>query len=207
MDNLEYLKHISASNRPAPKNTASSLFSSPIFKIAIIGIVLFILLAAFGIMMGSLNTKPTELTEQLYLRTNSLQDAVSEYTPSLKSSQLRAIGTSLSTILSSTSTQLNTYLASNSNDQKNYQPNETNQTTESLFAENLNTSLNNAKLNGLLDRTYENFIDLQVSLLLSQTSQLLARTKDATLINILTNFESSLSAIHASFESYSSPSN
>lgn len=207
MDNLEYLKHISASNRPAPKNAASSFLNSSIFKIAIVGVVLFILLAAFGIMLGSLNSKPAELTEQLYLRTNSIGSVVAEYTPSLKSSRLRAIGSSLSSLLSSTSTKLSSYLASSSKSDKGYTPSEEATAAENAFLEDLNQSLTNAKLNGILDRAYENFIGLQVSLLLSQTSQLLARAKDPALVQILTSFESSLSAIHISLENYSNPGN
>ena len=73
---------------------------------------------------------------------------------------------------------------------------------EAKLAENLNLSLGNAKLNGLLDRTYENQLTLQVSLLLSLTSQILARTKDEQLLEIVSSLHASLNTIHENLESY-----
>lgn len=159
---------------------------------------------ALGSMLGNLGGKSNDLTKQLYTRTANLNTTLNTYNRSLKSSQLRAIGVSLSAILTNASNQLSGYLSANSKDKDVLALDEKTSASETALIEELNTSLTNAQLNGVLDRYYDNLIGLQVSLLLSQTSQLLARTKDANLISILTNFHTSLETIHQSIEAYSS---
>ncbi len=207
MDNFAYLNQISQSTRPAksPKVTGS-ISNLSIIKIATGGIVLFFLIMAFGLLLGSLNKKPTNLTKQLYTRTVNLNTTIGTYGSSLKTSQLRAINASLSSVLTNTSKQLSDYLTADNDKDNALIPDD--KTLEEETANNLalDTSLNNAKLNGLLDRTYDNQIGLQVSLLISMTSELIARNKDSELDNILTTFYSSLNAIHQSIESYSNPS-
>lgn len=207
MDNFAYLNQISQSTRPAksPKGTGS-ISNLSIIKIATGGIVLFFLIMAFGLLLGSLNKKPTNLTKQLYTRTVNLNTTIGTYGSSLKTSQLRAINASLSSVLTNTSKQLSDYLTADNDKDDALIPDD--KTLEEETANNLalDTSLNNAKLNGLLDRTYDNQIGLQVSLLISMTSELIARNKDSELDNILTTFYSSLNAIHQSIESYSNPS-
>lgn len=207
MDNFAYLNQISQSTRPAksPKGTGS-ISNLSIIKIAAGGIVLFFLIMAFGLLLGSLNKKPTNLTKQLYTRTVNLNTTIGTYGSSLKTSQLRAINASLSSVLTNTSKQLSDYLTADNDKDDALIPDD--KTLEKETANNLalDTSLNNAKLNGLLDRTYDNQIGLQVSLLISMTSELITRNKDPELDNILTTFYSSLNAIHQSIEAYSNPS-
>lgn len=207
MDNFAYLNQISQSTRPAksPKR-AGGISNLSIIKIAAGGIVLFFLIMAFGLLLGNLNKKPTNLTKQLYTRTVNLNTTIGTYGSSLKTSQLRAINASLSSVLTNTSKQLSDYLTADNDKDDALIPDD--KTLEEETANNLalDTSLNNAKLNGLLDRTYDNQIGLQVSLLISMTSELIARNKDSELNNILTTFYSSLNAIHQNIESYSNPS-
>lgn len=204
MDNLEYLNQISQSNRPVKRSLKSSdRKTNLIIKFSIAGVVLFFLMMAFGAMVGNLNTKSDDLAKQIYTRTVNLNSSLNTYNRDLKSSRLRAIGVSLSAILTNASNQLSNYLTANSKD-KNIAIDEKTTTSEAAIIEELNTSLTNAKLNGVLDRYYDNQIGLQVSLLLSQTSELLARTKDAELITIVTNLHTSLETIHQNLVNYSS---
>lgn len=205
MDNFEYLNQISQSNRPVKHSfKQSGPKTSLIIKLCAAGVVLFFLLMALGSMLGNLGGKSNDLTKQLYTRTANLNTTLNTYNRSLKSSQLRAIGVSLSAILTNASNQLSGYLTANSKDKDVLALDEKTSASETALIEELNTSLTNAQLNGVLDRYYDNLIGLQVSLLLSQTSQLLARTKDSNLISILTNFHTSLETIHQSIEAYSS---
>lgn len=202
MDNLTYLNQISQTNRPVKTTKKSGVTNGLIAKIAIVGVVLFFIIMAFGAMIGNLNHKPSELTKQLYVRTTNLGKTVTDYNSALKSSRLRAIGVSLSTILTNSANQLSAYLSTD--DSKNaLVPSESTLETENSVIEELNTSLNNAKLNGILDRVYDNQIGLQVSLLLSQISGLEARTKDPILLEILSSYRSSLETIHQNIEAYS----
>ena len=155
-------------------------------------------------MLSNLSHKSNDLVKQIYTRSTNLNSVLTTYNRDLKSSQLRAIGTSLSTILTNASNQLATYLTKDGKDKDALTLDEKTAASESALIEDLNFSLTNAKLNGILDRYYDNQIGLQVSLLLSQTSELLARTKDSNLVTIISNFHSSLETIHQSIEAYSS---
>ena len=206
MDNLEYLNKISQSNRPVKRSIRqSNPKTSLIIKLSVAGVVLFFLLMALGSLLGNLGTKSKELTKQVYVRTTNLNSVITTYNRSLKSSRLRAIGSSLTSVLTNASNQLSAYLAGDGKDKNALVPSDTKVTeSEAAVIQELNNSLNNAKLNGVLDRYYDNQIGLQVSLLMAQVSELLARTKDPDLTAILTNFHSSLETIHQSIEAYAS---
>ncbi len=208
MDNLEYLNQISKSNRPVSpvRKKSSGPLGSPIFKIAIGGIIGLVFILAFASLFSSLGKKASELTKQVLLRTNNLNSVVTEYNPAVKSSRLRAIGSSLTTVLTNSSTQLSAYLTSVDGSKDATTPSNKTIATETAQLEELQLSLTNAKLNGLLDRTYENQLILQVSLLLSLISELESRTNDNELLTILSSYSSNLETIHSNLESYSNTS-
>lgn len=206
MDSLEYLNQISQSNRPVkrPGTVKTKLLNASIIKIALGGVVLFFLLMIIGSMLGNLNSKPENLTKQLYTRTVNLNSTVSTYSKLLKTSKLRSVSSSLSAVLTNSANQLSSYIMGESTNRNDLLPDEETTTAESQHAAQINTSLNNAKLNGILDRIYANQIGLEVSLLLSMISELEARAKgDTALLAILATYYSSLEVIHNSFEEYS----
>lgn len=209
MDNLEYLNQISKSNRPLrpARKKSSGPLGSPIFKIAIGGIIALVFILAFASLFSNLGKKAGELTKQVLLRTNNLNSVVAEYNPAVKSSRLRAIGSSLTTVLTNSSTQLSTYLASVDDSKDPTTPGNKTIATETAQLEELQLALTNAKLNGVLDRAYENQLSLQVSLLLSLISELEDRTKDSELLSILSSYSSNLETIHSNLEAYSNTSN
>ena len=205
MDNLEYLNHIAQSNRPVKRTSGAPI--SLIIKILLGGLVLFVLILRFGSMLGGKSTKSSDLVKQLYVRTTNLDSTINSYNKSLKSSKLRAIGISLSGILTSASSQLSAYISSTDSSKNALQPNEQITAEEAENINALNLSLENAKLNGILDRTYVTQIHLQVSLLLSMVSQLSSRNDNETLNAILESYISNLAVIEQSFQDYSSPGN
>lgn len=205
MDSLEYLNQISQSNRPVKPNTKvkAKLLNASIIKIILGGVVLFFLIMIIGVMLGNLHAKPEELTKQLYTRTSNLNSVITDYNKSLKSSRLRSIGLSLSSVLTNSGNQLSTYIMGEEGGQELLKPEEETLLAEQQLSETLNTSLNNAKLNGILDRAYSNQIGLEVSLLLSMISELEERAKDDTdLMNILVTYYQNLKVIHENFENY-----
>lgn len=209
MDNLEYLQQISKSNRPvAPAQPTSKSNLSLIIKIAIGGIISFVAILILGIALGNMGAKSSDLAKQIYIRSNNLNSTITTYNRSLKSSRLRSISSSLSGTLVNTSNQLSNYLTSTSDDSKTaLVPSEAITTSETELIDNLNTTLNNAKLNGILDRIYEHQIASQVSLLLALESQLLGRSPDEPLLSIIQQSYASLSTIQTSLEEYDDPSN
>lgn len=205
MNNLEYLNQISQETRPTKPTQTNT--TKLIIKIAIGGLVAFLFLAFLGMALGSGKTSSSDLTKQLYVRTTNLNTALTTYNKSLKSSQLRAIGTSLNGVLTSASNSLSAYLNPEGNDKESLNPPEKLLAVEAATIDELDTSLNNAKLNGILDRTYATQIRLQVSLLLAFISQLEQHsTKDADLLDILDQYQSNLSVIEQSLQNYSNPS-
>lgn len=206
MDNLEYLNEISKSNRPVRTKRHDENSKITILKVAIGGFVLFILIVSFGSLLGNLNSKVSNTTKQLYTRTDQLNVTLKPYTKIVKSSRLRAIGSSLSSVLTGASNQLKEYYKAKGTKPESLKLSGNPATEEQQLIQNLSTSLQNAKLNGVLDRTYDNQIALQVSLLRSLTSQVISRTKDKKLLEIVEPLYSSLTTIHENLEAYSNPS-
>ena len=203
MNNLEYLNQISQEARPtsAPKSSPMSL----IIKIAIGGVIAFLFIICLGLALGSGKNSTSDLTKQLYVRTENLNKTLATYNRHLKSSQLRAIGSSLTGVLTGASGSISSYLAAHE-DAESLNPPEKLLATETETATNLDTALNNGKLNGILDRVYANQIQLQVSLLIAFISQLEPRAKDTDLHDLLSQYQSSLYVIEQSLENYSNPS-
>lgn len=204
MNNLEYLNQISQETRPTSAKKSNSL--SLIIKIAVGGIAAFLFIMCVGLVLNAGKSSPTDLTKQLYVRTANLNTTLTTYNKSLKSSQLRAIGTSLNGVLTGASASLSNYLLPEDGEKGDLNPPEKLLATETTTDEELNTSLNNAKLNGILDRVYANQIQLQVSLLISFIAQLEPRTKDEALLDIITQYQSNLYIIEQSLKTYSNPS-
>lgn len=204
MNNLEYLNQISQETRPTSAKKSNSL--SLIIKIAVGGVAAFLFIMCVGLVLNAGKSSPTDLTKQLYVRTANLNTTLTAYNKSLKSSQLRAIGTSLNGVLTGASASLSNYLLPEGGEKGDLNPPEKLLTAETTTDEELNTSLNNAKLNGILDRVYANQIQLQVSLLISFIAQLEPRTKDEALLDIITQYQSNLYIIEQSLKTYSNPS-
>ena len=203
MDNFAYLNEIAASNRPAPKKKCARFDAKTALtmKIAVGGVVLFCLLMAFGAILSGLGGKTEGLMLQLYTRTTNLNTAITSYNQKLRSSDLRSLAASLSGVLSSTSTQLMEVIGGGGEvalDAKTAEEEET------VLME-LQTSLANAQLNGILDRAYANLVGLQVSLLLSMISGIEARTDDAELLEVLSTYRGNLEVLHQGFEAYDDP--
>lgn len=204
MNNLEYLNQISQETRPVKSQKANSM--SLIIKIAVGGVLAFLFILVLGMALNAGKTSPIDLTKQLYVRTTNLNTALTTYNKSLKSSQLRAIGTSLTGVLTSATASLTSYLAPADDKEGSLDPPEKLLETETTTITDLDTALNNAKLNGILDRVYANQIQLQVSLIITFISQLEQRTKDSTLLEALDQYKSNLSVIEQSLQNYSNPS-
>lgn len=201
MNNLEYLNEISKSNRPV-KTSTSGLNPKTVLKIVIGGVIAFALLAIISIATNT-GPKAVDYAKQINLRTYNLSETLRTYNPSIKNSNLRAISISLSSVLTDASNKFNTYFSFNDID-----PSPSNDVSESeaAMSEELNLTLNNAKLNGILDRIYLNQIQLQVALLSSLIAQALSRNNnDINLLEILQQYESSLNLILDSFQKYSNP--
>ena len=205
MDNFAYLNEISASNRPVrnPAAAPKSLRTATIVKIVAAGAVLFFLLMAVGALVGNLKGKTDSLLKQLYLRTTNMSTIMEDYNRDLKSSDLRSLAASLAGTLTNATNQLAGVMGAE--DPEDAAPDAATTEEETAVLNELNTSLTNARLNGILDRAYANLVGLQVSLIMSMISELEARTDDAELLEVLSAYRGNLEVLHQGFEAYDDP--
>ena len=182
MNDMAYLQQISAQNRPAPSSPFSSLFEDRRFRIAgifaVIAIIIVIALSVITAAMPKPATADAELS-RLYLRSNSLLETVKTYNSSVKSSELRAAGASLTAVL----TDLNSSTATS--------------------LEKSSAALASAKLNGLLDRSYASELSYQISYLILLEDSALSKTSNAAISDYLTTSRASLVTLNATFSNFS----
>lgn len=202
MNNLEYLNEISKSNRPTSPSKKSPVNFGLIFKILLGATIITALLMALVVLVNNGATRATDLTQQLYMRMTNVNKTISTYNGSLKSSQLRSINYSLSGTITGASAQLATYLSDTSESKSPLTPPSTIVTSETKLNDNINATLDRAKLNGTLDRIYSAQIQMQVSLMMSITSEILARDKSPALAEILNSFYSNLHVISETLNNY-----
>ncbi len=202
MNNLEYLNHISQSNRPTPQSKKAMAGFGIIWKVLIGGLVATALLIGIGVLINNGSSRATDLTIQLSARTTAVNKVISDYNKSLKSSQLRSINYSLSGTLTGVSSQLSHYISETYAKDSPATMKEETTLYESQLIGSTNGALSNAKINGTLDRAYYTQISLQVSLMMSLVEELMARDKDPALHEILEPFYSNLDAINKALADY-----
>lgn len=207
MNNLEYLNSISRPAQPT-KAKKSGITGGFVLKLLLGAVVAIAAMIGVSVLINNSNSKATDLARHLYLRMTEVQSIVNNYNKDLKSSELRSINYSLSGTLTGSLAQLKSYLESTKGDnEKSIDP------PASIIAEEnefLNgekgpiPTLENARLNGTLDRNYITQIHMQVSLLLSMITELAARDHNEQLNSILGSLHSNLAVIEQSMEKYSS---
>lgn len=208
MDNIDYLNQISA-QKTSTASTASSdrLLSPGIIKLLIGAGIALVAIIIIGIALNSSGGKTNNLYQTFYLRVQNLSASsgpIATYSKNLKSSDLRAISGTLRTSLDATYSSLNSILG-----ELRIDPEELNQsvvTSEASHLETYATDLQNAKLNGLLDRTYASSTTLQISLLLSLESEIYEKTSSAALQEIIEQSYSDLAILHDRFTELSNTS-
>ena len=208
MNNLEYLNQISAA--PAPSSVAKpSLFSSLNKKVLLIIVGA---LVALGAVLGALSyfsSRSSEIPElsslnSLYLRLNALSETIEAYNDKVKSPALRSSGRSLAVILENDKSSLSSLLASDYGEKVSSLKPDASLEKES---KDLLASLEKARLNGLLDRTYANELEYAVSVLLAVESSALDKTENESLKSVLESSTSSLENIESDLSDYLKSSN
>lgn len=201
MDNQAYLDQISATTRPA-KKSPSNFLSSLTFKI-IIGVgIAFIIMAIIGAILSGINGNTKSNSISLKLHFDNLSKTISTYQPSLKSSTLRSYSASLSSIISSTNRDLTTYITE-TYEYKDSSVDEKLLSTEAALSDELNQELFNAKINGLLDRTYARKMAYEISIITSREASLIKSLKDDTIKSSLTSSHNSLATLYDDFNNFS----
>ncbi|MBR6965168.1 hypothetical protein IKH83_02550 [Candidatus Saccharibacteria bacterium] len=199
MDNQAYLDQLAASNRPTKPSKFFELSSSKIFKFLAAAIGLFILLLIFGnVMSGIKNGKRQELID-FKAHLDGINRTIDRYQGALKSSSLRSHSASLFTIISTTADATQTFIDANYKPDKDTKPSD----SEGKLADERDADLYNAKINGLLDRTYARKFAYEISVLMSDESKLVKQFDDAAFKSAIQSSYNSLSVLKDSFTSFS----
>jgi|GEM_PF-3578804 len=209
MDNLDYLNKISTeSNKSAKASNDDRLLSSAIIKILIGGAAALVLIIILGLVLGGTSSRTIALYESFHLRLQNLSadnGPIATYVRDVKSSQLRAITGTLRSTLSGASREFSAILPD-----LNVDPaliSESVATSEADILAAYTNDLHNAKLNGLLDRTFASSTTLQISLLIAIGSEILERGPPDDARAIIEKTITDLQILHAQFVEVSNNSN
>lgn len=202
---MDYLNQISANNTQPQKQAFGGLFSKKF--IYIIGgiLVLTILVMILGGILSSAGKKDKVLFERINIRINNLSSITQEYGKVTKSSILRSMNASLYSVLNSASSNLSPLITSTYGIEAD-NPSSKISEEETAHYDSLKTTLDHAKLNGLLDRTYPHEMTYQIQLLLSLELEAIQIVKDENIKNVLNDNYTNLSSIYNKFSEYSDAS-
>lgn len=203
MDSQDYLDQISMQARPMKpaKKGVMGVFSSKYFRWGMIAVAVFIVLAIFGSILGS-KTPVSEKCTVLKLRLDRTAKVMDEFQPSVKSSLLRSLSASLKGVFMNTSSQMNTYMVqAYGYEERNVK--EALVEEADLNADALTNELFEAKINGLLDRTYAHKMALEIYSVMSDEAEISKSTDAAELKSLLSTSYDSLNNLYTQFNDFS----
>lgn len=201
MDSEAYLNRISISNR-RHKAGGNNFLNSIWFKV-IVGVVLGAsIFMIFSSILGSGESVKDKLTA-LKLHTTNLSKTISTYQPRVKSSSLRSNTASLNGVLTNATNGITNYMTEKykTKDDKNVSKNL--KKKEEDLTKKLEDELFNARINGLLDRTFASKMAYEITVISTRSKEILKLTKNDDLKNILNTSLNSLDNLYNSFNNYS----
>lgn len=161
MNDLDYLNQISA--KPGSSQKAGGFFDKKTKLIAIIiGAVLLMSIVLMMVMSSSPQPTASDELNNIYQRSNSLEETVRKYTKYLKSSSLRSSAAALDSLLTNAKSTSETLLQS----KYGVKPGKNPSAEDTKTIEELNTTLEKARLNGILDRSFAHELYYQIEFLL-----------------------------------------
>ena len=201
MESQEYLNQISA--KPVEKSGGGlgGILKSKFTWIIVGGIVLFIMFAIIGAILRSTKGDAKGDAISLQVRLDSISGVISEYQPKVKSSALRSNSASLSTVIANTNNKLTNYLT----EKYEYKKGDDKKLVEQMKTEQdgLMSELYEAKITGVLDRTYAHKMAFEISKILAEEGKLRKESRDDTLNGILDESYGSLENLYDNFNNFS----
>ena len=209
MDNEQYLKQISAkpTHKSLSAKNTNKFFTPNMIKLFIGGAIAIVLLIVVINILGASAARAKVLTETLYTRLTSLSKQggpTDKYGKLLSSSSLRALSGNLRTNLSNISRDLEGLLPELQIDRSKISSGVTKD--EEAHLTDLNTVLEKARLNALLDRVYSREITLQIAQILSIESELYERTTNRALQDLLHRSTTNLRLLEIEFTDFTNNS-
>lgn len=189
---------------PKKHSNLKEALNSKVFKWILIGAALFIILLIVLLvcvaMLQDLRQKPITLSEQLVARFTTTIDVIDDYTDEMRSTAMRSHATTLRESINATNSSLVTYLETNYGYDQGSAEDSSAWAEEAEIAEVLRTELENARLNGILDRTYASEMMAFIGEVIGIESEIIERSDSAELDGILSNSTSSLENISNGLE-------
>lgn len=188
---------------PVPRSRAPKpkIKISPRIIALLVGLVIVaVLVMVCTNMLNSMRQKPITLAEQLVARCSNSLTVIDEYTDELRSSSMRTLAASLRDTLSGTSTEVTNYLTENHGYDLRAAEDTEIWANEVGLSEAITTDFENARLNGILDRTFAREAVLLIAEIISIESEIMARSDNEALTTILQNSTSSLQNLSNGFE-------
>ena len=200
MNDLDYLNQISAG--VSATKSAAPFFDKKmktVLGIAVGAVIMIIILFAMTASTPKVATADEELG-RIYNRSKTLLELIETYNSRVKSSSLRAAGSSLQTVLTELESGSEAYMTSvhglNAADFAMT-------AADTALVEGTSENLEKASLNGLLDRYYASEMSYQIAHLLIVENQALEKSSNADINSFLENSETSLNRLQETFSSYS----
>ena len=201
MNDLEYLNQISA--KPAQAQSSSFFDKKTKIIFIIFGVVLLLaIVLMISLSSSQSSSEPTETSElsRLYRRSESLEKSISAYQSSIKASSLRSSVTSLSALITGLKTTSSNYLTKTLGVELSAYPITA---SDAAAITSLNSALENARLNGILDRVAASEFYYQIAHLIVIEESVLKKTSNSELKDFLSSSVESLSLLDETFYSYS----
>ncbi|MBR2589163.1 hypothetical protein IKE84_02395 [Candidatus Saccharibacteria bacterium] len=208
MNNKDYLEKIAADTRtgkPVKKGILGTISNLPSTtkKLILGGIIAVFVVMIFGILLSSGDkNKEIDYVDMINLRTANIIKSIQDYNKKVKSSELRSMGNSLKAVLTETNYAIGTSLKEDFG-VKNSKPNkEKTEEDEVAWSTEMNTELENGRLNAILDRVYARELAYQIAMLISLEQETYGKTNKDNLKNILTTSMNNLEQLHGQFDDF-----
>ena len=203
MDGQEYLDRISTNNQPVNKSSGNRVISSKFFWVGLIGLVLLILIMIIGSMLGNKGGGERNKCFTLLVHLTNTSEIVAEYQSNVRSSELRSSSASLYGVLTNTNSELTKYAT------EKYKIKNTKDISKNILdkaneeKEQLNKELFEAKINGILDRTYAYKMSYEIMVIMAEENSLHDATKNDSLKDSLSKSYDSLKNLYDLFNNFS----
>lgn len=209
MDNKAYLEQIAVSTKPKPANQNPLLekIQNPKILLSAAGVIISIFVLGFVFsFLNKSNNEERDNIIKLNLRTANVAQTIDTFNNKVKSPRLRSIGTALSSALIEANRNLSESLLSIYKQPKQTKPEPKILSSETEYITKLNSKLQDAKLNGTLDRNYLQEIILQTNDLILISEKNYTKNKSPVVRSYLEKFITNLKHIKeriAIFNDYS----
>ncbi len=212
MDNMAYLQQIAGvDNSMKAKANPKSPFSKFLNVWTFVGLGIFIvLIIGVALLVAALNkvdTKDQDLMQQSYWRSRYIvEETMEKYSENLKNSDIRDKTSSLKSVLNEIMLNSKNLLL----DKNGFDIESINEDDDPIAVEQkkfnteFNTELENARLNGILDRIYIREVAMQIAYLRSYQSEIVERTKDDDIRSVAEKAKNNLDNLYDQFQNFNS---